>query len=276
MLKHLPLVITNLAIVWVAANSPNFATKAVEQGFGPIPTTVAKAPVVAPAAVVTPAPVAAPSVIEIKPNGYLARLRDALNKGREGAAPAAPAAPVHVAQTPISLPAGPNLSNLPKFIQTLDTNEYAAWVVWQNEQTKIRAASGCSDSMWNYGLETTVDSTGSSSASGYSRGRSCRSGNVTSKRGIAGASSHRNSSTTARTWSFKYLNSDYDAPDSIMIYNPWVRAEVKGAGPDWATLFVPCPDGITRTLAESLTLAGPVDPEILYAELLSPYFSRVK
>jgi hypothetical protein len=275
MLKHLPLVITNLAIVWVAANSQNFAVKTVESTFGPVTPAPAVAPAVPPAAVPVAAPVADPIVLDKPRTGYLASLRAAYEQSGAISEPVAatptPSAPKTVPALP-ALPAGPNLKGLPKFIQTLDSNQYAAWVVWQNEQAKARSASGYRDDMWNYGLETTVDSTGSSRASGFSRGSSCKNGNVTSKRGTTGGSSYSEGHVVARSYGLKFLNSDYTAPAPVVVYNPWVTDSGRSVGPDWSALYVPCPDGVVRTVTAALTLVGPVDPELLFAECMRPYF----
>jgi hypothetical protein len=70
----------------------------------------------------------------------------------------------------------------------------------------------------------------------------------------------------------KFLNSDYTAPMPVVVYNPWVIDSGRSVGPDWGSLFVPCPDGVVRTVTEALTLVGPVDPELLFAECMRPYF----
>jgi hypothetical protein len=285
LLKNLPLILINFGIILIGANAQKIAQQIVQPVTGEHIAAVAATPVVlgtvtaftiepATAPVAPVAPVAAgildPSTQRhVNFKDYLVGLQKK-NASALVEPPKEVTKPVAVT-TPICLPVGPNLKTVPKYIQTLSADQYAAWAVWQNAQTKLYQPDG--GSRYNYGgVEIHQHRSGSASSS-QSSGSVTRSGKGhSSKRSSSSGLASSRGQDTIRAYPMQYLNNDYSGPGPQTIYNPFYNASMSDGVPAWDSLYVPF-EGNIVTLATVLHTAGPVDPEILYSKLLAPYFS---
>lgn len=131
---------------------------------------------------------------------------------------------------------------LPKFVQSLSSEDYAIWAAWQNRQAKLRTAEESKDSIeepFIYSVRTTSSIQG----------------------GI-----------TIETAPRRYTNLAYRPPGSVIIHNPYARFVNNAGTPNWDKLFVPCPSG-TMTVTEAMSgVRGPVSVERLFSEVMSEWF----
>lgn len=183
----------------------------------------------------------------------------------------------------ITVTPGPALRPLPKFVQELADDDFQVWADWQNRQAAARIAEKSLPDLpelpWRrVSRETTTSgathvsaNTTISSASRLrsgSRGRGGRSGDNSQTYGIG----YSAADSVRELGSAYYPNPHYTGPGPLTIYNPYCRSAGGIGSPDWDNLFIPTQDGKMRTLGEELQKRGPVDPEVLYRELFTPYY----
>lgn len=179
---------------------------------------------------------------------------------------------------------GQGIRSLPQVVQNLSNENYAIWASWQNRQAARRAEEVLADTAWNkftyakrlisnsFSRGNTTTRVGSSSQSSTQSGKgwSDRSG---SRDGYADTNFNRYGGTTITSRRVKYRNPSYMGAGSVMIYNPWARAENSLGAPDWDNLFVPTSEGGTLTLQEVLDQRfGPTNPEKVFKALMGVYF----
>lgn len=166
-------------------------------------------------------------------------------------------------------------AGLPKFVQSLSSEDYAIWAAWQSRQAKLRTAEESENSCeepFVYSVRTTSSVNGGVTAALNRMNRVKRGKRSSTTRSTAtnNLSTWRNAAV--ETVPHRYVNPAYRPPGSVTIHNPYARFVSNVGTPNWDKLFVPCKTG-TMTVSEALEAArGPVSAERLFSELMSKWF----
>jgi predicted nucleic acid binding AN1-type Zn finger protein len=180
--------------------------------------------------------------------------------------------------------------SLPKFVQNLSQENFAAWANWQNAQTEKRSADPATvdyERPYLPGVRTTATTSKTTTFTGSSN---VEGGNFSSRRGFtrngfssnnASVSSYRNNtnsgyrglagSTSTESRVFNYRNPFYNSPPPIILYNPFVKPTTGKGEPDWRNIFIPHKGKIV-TVQEALEQAdGPIHPETLFTNAMKTF-----
>ncbi len=164
---------------------------------------------------------------------------------------------------------------VPKFVQSLSSEDYAVWAAWQTRQAKLRAAEESKNSPeepYIYAVRTTSSVNGGVTAALNLLNRTSRGKRNSTTRSTATNNMAMRRVTVVETTGRRYVNPNYRPPGSVTIHNPYARFTNNVGTPNWDKLFVPCKTG-TMTVTEALeAVRGPVSAEWLFSEAMSEWF----
>ncbi|KPK54173.1 MAG: hypothetical protein AMS22_06330 [Thiotrichales bacterium SG8_50] len=154
--------------------------------------------------------------------------------------------------------------DLPKCIQNLPDEKYQAWAYWQNAQAAAAAEGYSYEPRRLHADKTVVQRSGGAASTGSTSGLSRSFKGVTTRHGSASRNTRAWGATTAYTVPYSYQNPYYE-PQSVTVYNPFVKPPVTGVAPDWDSLYLYI-NGEVKSVTEALAdSAVPMHPEDLYA-----------
>ena len=164
---------------------------------------------------------------------------------------------------------------LPKFVQSLSSEDYATWAAWQNRQAKLRTVEESEDSVeepYIYSVRTTSSVNGGVTAALNRLNKTSRTKRSSTTRSTATNNVATWRDAVVETIPHRYVNPAYRPPGPVTIHNPYARFVNNVGTPNWDKIFVPCESG-TMTVSEAMDkLGSPVPAELLFSNVMSEWF----